>query len=146
MTGVMGLLSWVGLAVAGEVFFVDHGTSEVVEFDVRSLSSTVITTAGFVTDLSGVAYDEARDTLWITSDGPYQSLRPIVLSTGVRRNFGQPHTGPTELSYDPVQDQLIGVSQFGIYEFPSFSLIASPGIRLAGADWFDDGGYTIAHV
>lgn len=144
MTGLVSAL--LTNAFAGDVFFVETSGGAIMRFDGRDFSSSVEAWTRFQTMNPGLAVDASANTIWVYSPDFFDTLQSLDLSTSRWTDWGPQSIRSQALAFDPLASQLVGFgsSSPGMFGFPGANMLQSPGFRIYGADWFDDGGYIVA--
>lgn len=148
------LILWFSQAVAGTVFFLHNGP--VYQLDTREMVESSVGTAVYFNSQSpGAAYDPKNNVLWVLDPEYVDDLVSIDLTTlrQTRHGPSRVSTIALGLSFDRNLNQLFAVGdQYGhppnlfggIWTYPAWTFLADPGVGFTSADWFDDGGYTVA--
>ncbi len=146
------LAIWFGQAFAGTMFFMHNGG--VYRFDGRNLGESSIATVYFNSQSPGAAYDPRDNTLWVLDPEYTDDLVSIDLTTLQQTRHGPSGLpSPLGLSYDRNLNQLFAVGLLyghlpnlfgGVWTYPGWTFLTDPGVGFSSADWFDQGGYTVA--
>lgn len=148
------VLASIAESIGGEIFYLDRQVDSIVSMNTRDMSST--TTAAPIEASSlmwniGMAYDPTTDGLWMygpTRITPYMECIRLNIASGTV-DFRVQTQRPQYSSALAITRNSIGPTIFdeqGEFAYNPLGGVYYSVEHVTGADWYDPGGYVIAHT